>query len=287
MHAYPLLLVLIGAVCHALWNYFAKRAVGGRHFVWLYGLVSSLLVLPLISFWGDASGLGISLLLVAAASGVVHIFYAISLQHGYRSADLSVVYPVARGTGPLFAVLGAIHFLHEQPSWVGWVGILAILSGVLYMGGARNPAALFRQPHLLKGVYWGGITGGFIALYTLLDAWAVKVLERHPIAFYSISLWVRTCLLAPFVIRDLPTLKFQWQKHGRYIIAVGLLSPLAYLLTLYAMTMAPVSYVAPAREISMLFGVLFATHLLAEKEAPARLWGTLCIALGVIMLGIA
>lgn len=292
MNGNALALVFLGALCHALWNYFAKRASGGRPFVWLYGLISSILALPLVFFWPlasvhDSTSTWFPLIAMALASGIVHIFYALSLQQGYQSADLSVVYPIARGTGPLFAVFGAVQFLHEHPSNVGWLGISVILVGILCIAGANNLLRARNDSRLLKGIYWGIVTGLFIAVYTLLDAWAVKILSLHPLAFYSISLWFRTLLLAPFVLQDRPTLKRQWQTNRRHIIAVSILSPAAYLLTLYAMTMAPISYVAPVRELSMLFGTLFAAQLLAEENAKSRLLGTLCIALGVAILSVA
>ena len=296
MSLLALSLIIIGALCHASWNYFAKLASGGKTFVWLYGLISSILVLPLLLgtlFWADVNlqANAPALLFTALASAVLHILYSLSLQHGYQNADMSVIYPIARGAGPLFSVVGAVYLLSERPSAMGWLGVGLILLGILSISGIRN---LFKQHNiagynkrLKTGICWGIITGLFIASYTLLDGWVVKIMALNIIIFYATCLWIRTFMLAPFVLKDIPLLKQQWQTNRKYILLVGLLSPAAYLLTLHAMAIAPLSYIAPARELSMLFGALLATQLLHEKNAKSRLPGTLCIALGVAALSFA
>lgn len=292
MNGYALGLVLAGALMHALWNYFAKLASGGRPFVWLYGLISSVLSLlvvalaPGVSFQIPEGGWP-TLLLISGISAVLHILYSISLQVGYKSADLSIVYPVARGTGPLCAVVGAVCFLGEQPSAFGLVGILVIIFGIVVISGIKKISPHRSDGVLFKGVKWGFVTGFFIASYTILDGWAVKVLQMNPIVFYATSLWIRTLLLTPFVMNDVSVIKEQWKNHRVSVLAVGVLSPFAYVLTLYALTLAPLSYVAPAREVSMLFGMFFAARLLSEENVRARLIGAFCIACGIIILGVA
>ncbi|MGL4668622.1 MAG: EamA family transporter, partial [Saezia sp.] len=287
-----LLLIITGAICHALWNYFAKLASGGKPFVWLYGLTSAVLLLPLL-LWAllftdiDVSSNWPLLLFTALASAVLHIFYSLSLQHAYQNADMSVVYPIARGAGPLFAIIGAIFLLSERPSIIGWLGVGMIFMGILSISGIRRLLRKHDDARLKKGIHWGIITGLFIASYTLLDGWVVKIITLNIIMFYTTTLWIRTFMLAPFVLNDMPALKQQWKANRRYILLVGVLSPTAYLLTLYAMTMAPLSYVAPARELSMLFGAFIASYLLKEKGAKSRLLATLCIALGVGLLSFA
>lgn len=285
-------LVITGALCHASWNYFAKLASGGKAFVWLYGLVSSFLVLPMLVGMFLLTEVNIQinwppLLITALASGVLHILYSLSLQQGYQSSDMSVVYPIARGAGPLFSVIGAVCLLNERPSVIGWVGVAIIFIGILSVSGVRRLLRKHNDPRLIKGVYWGIITGLFIASYTLLDGWVVKIIGLNVLLFYSCCLWLRTFMLAPFVLRDMQALKHQWEINWKYVLLVGILSPAAYLLTLYAMTLAPLSYVAPARELAMLFGALLAVGFLHEKDAKSRLLGTLCIALGVGLLSFA
>jgi drug/metabolite transporter (DMT)-like permease len=285
MNSAALSLVVAGALLHALWNLFAKKASGGLPFVWLFGIVSLVAALPfgLTSWYANSHQLTVQAWAAIAGSALVHVAYSLVLQKGYRESDFSIVYPLARGTGPLFAVFGAIVVLGEAPSLLGWLGILAVLTGILLISGT---AQLFSapSPKVRAGLLWGTVTGISIAAYTVIDGWAVKALGISPVLYYVLGLTLRTIILAPQALRDLQGIRFQWRVNRRYIIAVGILSPLAYTLVLFAMTMAPLSYVAPIRELSMLLGVLFGAKLLRESFVPSRVIGTACMVAGVLML---
>lgn len=285
MNSAALNLVIFGALLHALWNLFAKKASGGLPFVWLFGVVSLVVALPfgLFSWFSNAQQLTAQAWIAIVGSALVHVAYSLVLQKGYRESDFSVVYPLARGTGPLFAVIGAIVVLGEAPSLLGWVGIFAILAGILLISGTTQRLAT-SSSKVRSGLTWGTLTGLSIAAYTLIDGWAVKVLGISPVLYYLIGLALRTAILALQALRNPPGLLSQWRVNARYIVAVGVLSPLAYTLVLFAMTMAPLSYVAPVRELSMLVGVLFGAKLLRESFIPSRVIGTACMVAGVIAL---
>lgn len=279
--------MITGALLHAAWNLCAKRAAGGLHFVWLFGLVSVAASLPFgVHAWlRETNPLEPVAWAAILASALVHVGYSLVLQAGYRASDFSIVYPVARGTGPLFAVLGAVLLLGESPSIEGWAGIAAIVLGiVLIASGARARPA---PAHVLAGVFWGILTGIFIAAYTVVDAWAVGRLGVSPVLYYSIGLAIRSVVLAPPALRDRAMLRDQWRRHRGYIMAVGLLSPLAYVLVLFAMSRAPLSYVAPARELSMMLGVIIGGVLLKEALGPAKLLGAGLMVAGVVLLAVA
>lgn len=281
-------LVVAGALLHALWNLCAKKASGGLPFVWLFGIVSLTVSLPfgLSSWYVNAQQLTVQSWAAIAGSALVHVAYSLVLQKGYRASDFSVVYPLARGTGPLFAVFGAIVVLGEAPSLLGWLGIRSVLTGILLISGMAK-AFFVPAPKERAGLLWGTVTGLFIAAYTVIDGWAVKALGIASVLYYVLGLALRTIVLMPQALRHPQGLRSQWQVNRRYIIAVGILSPLAYTLVLFAMTMAPLSYVAPIREISMLIGVLFGASLLRESFVPSRIVGTVCMLAGVIMLACA
>jgi hypothetical protein len=107
--------VLVAAVLHALWKVIAKRGVGSHHFVWLYSLASMLVWAPLVGYVLATAGPPRHALewLALVATGLLHLGYALALQSGYRSADLSIVYPIARGFGPLLSFAGAVLFLGD------------------------------------------------------------------------------------------------------------------------------------------------------------------------------
>ena len=286
MNATALTLVLAGATCHAIWNVVAKKAGGGLVFVWLFGLVSVVAAAP-VAFWAwDVFPQAFDrwMWFAALGSGLVHVVYSLVLQKAYRESDFAVVYPVARGTGPMLSVVAAIILLGEKPSLLGWFAIAAILSGVFVSAGAMNlfRGKVSRQRHL--GVLWGMTTGGFIAAYTVIDGWAIKSLGMAPILFYAVGLVFRTLLLTPFALHKKNNLLGQWREHQRAIIIVGLLSPTAYTLILLAIQTAQLSYVAPVREISMLIGTFIGASVLKEAVKPSQVIGATIMLFGVIGL---
>jgi drug/metabolite transporter (DMT)-like permease len=285
MNSAALSLVVAGALLHALWNLFAKKASGGLPFVWLFGIVSLVVALPfgLSSWYANSQQLTVQAWAAIVGSALVHIAYSLALQKGYRESDFSIVYPLARGTGPLFAVVGAIVVLGEVPSLLGWLGIFTVLTGIFLISGIDQ---VLSAPSLQvrAGLLWGTVTGISIAAYTVIDGWAVKSLGIAPVLYYVLCLTLRTIVLTPQALRDPQGIRTQWRMNRRHIVAVGVLSPLAYTLILFAMTMAPLSYVAPIRELSMLLGVLFGAKLLRESLVPSRVIGTACMVAGVVML---
>jgi len=162
-----LCLVLAAALCHAGWNLIVKKAGGGNHFVLIGSLLVSTLWLPVVMWFGveALAGWGLVEWGVLAASALVHVLYFRTLLHGYQVADLTVVYPVARGSGPLLSSLGAVLLLGESLSLTSGSGALAVVFGVFLIAGGP---ALWRQAHdparrdqVRRGVTWGLATGAF------------------------------------------------------------------------------------------------------------------------------
>lgn len=283
------MLVLSGAVLHATWNLSAKRASGGDNlaFVFLMSLVSTALALPFgVASWAlDPPPLGLLPWVAIVASGVVHAVYFLLLQHGYRHGDLSVVYPVARGTGPLFAVVAAVALLGERPGAAGAAGIAAILAGIVLVSGlVSSPRPGQRRS---TGAGWGTLTGLWIAAYTVIDAWAVTSLGLDPIVYFFLSLVVTAAVLAPFALRDPAAVRKEWCDSRRQVLMVGILSPVAFTLVLYAMRLAPLAYVAPLREVSMMVGVFYGAWLLHERVTAVRIAGVACMIAGTVALALA
>ncbi len=292
MSALPLCLVLAAALLHASWNLVAKQAGGGNHFVLLGALFVTVLWAPAAVWVGAAAvaRLGGLEWAVLASSALVHVLYFRALLHGYRVADLTVVYPVARGSGPLLTSLGAVALLGETLSLVSAAGAAAVVCGVFLIAGGPG---LWRRAHdaaqrerVRRGVLWGALTGSFIAGYSVIDGYAVKVLLLSPILVDYIGNLLRVPVLLPFALRDrrgfAQALRSQWKPA----LVVAALGPLSYVMVLYAVTMAPLSHVAPAREVSMLFAALLGGQLLGEGDRALRLVGAVAIALGVLGLAV-
>lgn len=285
-------LIILAGLIHAVWNIAAKKAGGDARFAFFTSALMMVFWAPLgwwlgrdaVPLWGAVEW-GFVL-----ASGLLHVAYYVILLRGYRKADLTVVYPLARGSAPLLSSLVAVVLLGEQISALGVLGIAGVVGGVFLIAGgpsllraAHDPAARAR---VHKGIAYGLLTGGFIASYTVVDGYAVKILLMSPILIDYMGNFVRVALLVPAVLRDVPTARTMWRAQWRFALLVAVISPVAYVLVLYAMREAPISHVAPAREVSMLFAALIGGHLLGEGDRVARVFGALCIAAGVTALAL-
>ena len=277
--------VLLAAGTHSTWNLFAKKAAGSRYFVWLYSIGSIVLYFPIIGWLvvTQRPHLGGIECLALTATAVLHTGYSLVLQAGYRASDLSLVYPIARGTGPLLSFVGATLLLGEQPTLLAGLGLVLIVAGILLVAG------LTREPHRAPraGIFFGLLTGTFIAAYTVNDGWAVKSLALSPFIIDFTGNLLRVIALAPLALRNLPEVKREAREYARPAMVVAVLGPLGYILVLFAMRLAPISHVAPARELSTLVGTYFGSRLLREKAVPARLVGAACIVVGVVSLAFA
>jgi drug/metabolite transporter (DMT)-like permease len=277
--------VLIAAAAHATWNLFAKKASRSRHFVWLYSVGSALLYLPVI-IWiciQQRPHFEPRHYLALAATSVLHLGYSLSLQAGYRTSDLSLVYPIARGFGPLLSFAGAVLLLGEQPTVLSAFGLVLIVAGILLVAG------LTREPHRAprKGIFFGLLTGLFIASYTLNDGWAVKVLALSPFIVDFTGNCLRILVLTPIAWRDKAAAMREAREYAVPAAVVSVLGPLGYILVLFAMRIAPISHIAPARELATLAGAYMGSRLLSERTTPERVIGAVCIVVGVVSLSFA
>lgn len=280
----PTALALIaGAACaHAAWNFFAKQARGGVVFVWLAGVVAAVCYAPAAALQlllGDKS-ISAAGLAFMAGSGCLHSVYFTTLQRGYAHGDLSVVYPLARGTGPALSVVAAVVILGERPGPVALVGAAIVVVAVLSLAGAGH-----RRPSR-AAVVFALVTGVTIAAYTLWDAHAVQDLAQPAIAYYWGSEVTRALILATPALHDRAGLRTALAHDRRAILAVGLLSPLAYILVLVALTLAPVAVVAPGREASIVIASLLGTHLLDEGDPARRVTAAVAILVGIACLAV-
>ncbi|MBS0504152.1 MAG: EamA family transporter [Proteobacteria bacterium] len=282
-------LVIIAAFTHAAWNLLAKRAAdAGIAFIFAYNLVACIAYAPW-ALWLIARGalpLGWPVLACIAASGLIHLAYSWCLQRGYQLADLSVVYPVARGTGPMLSAIGAFLILGERPTGFRIAGLIAVVVGIALIA-TDGRFRTFASPAARHGVRWGCGTGALIALYTVVDAFGVKALVIPPVVLDWCANTLRFVLLAPIVVRNRHAAIEAMRGRWPLAIAVGLLSPLGYILVLGALGLgAPLSIVAPAREMSMMIGALLGMALLKERTSAARLAGCGVMLCGVLLLGL-
>jgi drug/metabolite transporter (DMT)-like permease len=279
-------LVLSAAVAHATWNYLAKGAPKDLSFMTAFTLCALAIHLPIaiIAWIWVRPSLGWEALGFVAVSGALDLTYFIFLARGYAIGDLSLVYPLARGTGPALSVAGAVLLLGEDPSPLALAGSGIIVVGILFMAWSPGAAA-GRQ-------FWASIafalaTGICIAAYTLWDSEGVD--RVNPVIYNYLRECTRLLLLAPLtlatpVMRSAVRANFAGQRTAA--LGVGLLAPAAYLMVLAAYTLAPVSYVAPAREVSIVVGAVLGWRLLGEGDAFRRVGGAIAIVAGVFFLAL-
>jgi drug/metabolite transporter (DMT)-like permease len=278
-------LIAGAALAHATWNIAIKRAgTSGVGFIWSGVVVGAVVFAP----FGIASLLaeGVDLLRWlpwAVVSGALQVAYFLVLQRGYRLADVSIVYPLARGTGPALAVVLAIVILGERPSWLVLGGAAVVVAGVMIIGfaGGRGSAG-----HNRVGIRYGLIVGVLIAIFTLWDAAAVTVGQMPPVGLYWGSVVFQLMLLAAPAIRDWQGTLSTAKTHWIAVILFGVLGPLAYILVLMAVQIAPVSVIAPAREVSVVLVGLAGWLLFKEPHPVQRMIGAVVVLGGVALLAL-
>ena len=280
MSGQALALVLTAALLHAVWNLAAKRIDGadGVTFVWLYVVGSVAVWVPVAVVWVIVRHETPTWTwwYAAALTGAFHTVYQLVLQTGYERGDLNLVYPVARGTGPLLTFVVAVSLLGERPAPVSVAGVVAVLVGVLVI--ASGPAS-GRHPRL-SGILWGAATGAAIAAYTLWDDHSVNALAVPPVPYFALGLLLQLPGLT-LIRRGRGSVREVWRLTRGPVVVVAVLSPLAYLLVLRAMQLAPVSLVAPARETSIVIGALFGWWVLHEPHPARRAIGAVVVLAGI------
>ncbi len=285
-------LVVVAALLHALWNVVAKKAGGDARFSLLLTGFQVVLWSPLGLWlgWSVVPGWGMAEWAALVASAAANLVYFHTLLRGYAESDLTVVYPVARGTGPLLASLGALALLGESMGWLGGLGLLLVVAGIFFVAGGtsvwRKAHDVAQRRRVLAGVGWGAATGLCIATYTLIDGYAIKVLAMQPVLFAYFCNVARLPMHMPAALRDRPAFLEAARAQWKHALLIAVMAPLAYVLVLYALQLAPLSHVAPAREMSMLFAALLGGKLLGEGDRGLRIVGAVCIGLGVAGLAL-
>ena len=291
-------LILAAAVAHASWNLFGKQAAetGAAFFVWLLAASAGVLYLPVVIVTVIVTSPHLTGLnwLFLAGTGLLHGGYFLFLQLGYRMGDLSLAYPIGRGTGALLAALAGIVLLGERPTPIGYAGILAIVAGVVVIGLPQRKASQ-AQPQALRtigsaagaAIGFALTTGLFIGCYTIWDKYAVSNLHTEPVLQGYAGFPLMIAVFTPFVLRDRARLASVWRAFRPQVLGAAVLAPLAYMLVLVALSFTAVSAVAPAREVSVLFGVLLGRRLLGEGSLARRLAAATAIVAGIIAIAIA
>jgi drug/metabolite transporter (DMT)-like permease len=276
-----LLLVLCAALLHAGWNALTKRGGDPLAFLFCAGGLGAVLYLPGALFLLWARGLPFVALPFVVATVLLHAVYFFALGRAYRGGDLSVVYPIARGTGvALVPVLGLV-ILDERLSGLGMAGVALVVLGIFSLHHGSGA----RRALLAPGSGWALLTGVTIAGYSLVDKSGVARL--HPLAYIGLMEVGACLLLMPAMLARRAVLAREWRTNWRTIAAAAVMSPGGYLLVLFAFQLSKAAYVVAGREISIVFSALIGSLLLREGALGRRLAGAAMVAAGVACVALA
>lgn len=216
-----------------------------------------------------------------AASIVIHLGYYFALAEAYRRADMSQVYPVARGSAPLLTGLTSVWVLGEPVTLFGGIGIALLALGIVVMSmkSARDATHMDR-----KALLFAGLTAVTICGYTLSDGTGARV-SGDPHAYSAALFVVDGIVLTLFAL----TVKgWRWFRPMLNFkaagVAGGAMSCGAYSIAIWAMTVAPIPLVAAVRETSVLFGAVIAVVILKEPLRANRIAAALLIVAGLVMI---
>lgn len=289
MTAAALGLVLAAALIHATWNLALKRSARKLVVSWLGLPAGVLLASP--GLFLLPGGLGISSVGWACilATGLLHALYFLFLSEAYERGELSLVYPLARGAGPLVVAFLAPLLLGELLTPGGAAGIGLVVLGLFGMAGGPEPTGLgqgrllgqWRTPDVAMAL----LTGLTIAGYSLVDKVGVSLV--HPYVYQILMMGLAFLALTPYVLwRKRPSLA-ALQAEWRAIVVVGILSFAAYQLVLFALRLAKVAYVVAAREVSIVFGAALGAAFLGERHGARRLAAAAGIAAGTVLIALS
>ena len=282
-----LALILFSAFVHASWNYLLKKSGGGSGLITAASALSLAIYAPIVAAvaWTQSFQLQPVHFALMFGSGMVHTAYFLLLDRAYRSGgDLSIVYPLARATGPLLTIAVAVLLLGERPGTTALLG--AVLIGISALILTGNPFAS-RRAGARRAVGFALLTGCMIATYTVWDKASVATWLIPPLLYDWGCNAFRVCVLIPFTRHRAPGgIGRAWREKRGAVVAIALLSPLSYILVLTAMVFTPVSLVAPAREVSILFAALMGAHLLREGDIARRAVAALGMVLGIAGLAV-
>jgi drug/metabolite transporter (DMT)-like permease len=274
--SFALGLILLSAVVHAVVNVLTKRADDKYAMRLLIGVFSAVLVTPALFFLPLPHGFAVWMLV---ATAVVHAVYELLLVKSYESAAFSAVYPVARGSGPLFTTLGAVVLLHEHPAPLVLLGILFVCGGVIAIGISHRASE-----GAMTGLAYALGTGLTIGAYTLIDATGVRSVEQ-PLTYV---LWFFVahgfCVLVTAPGIRGRAVVIEARRQWRLGVLLAALSITTYGSAMLAYRYGATAQLAALRETSVLFGTALAMSFLGETMTFRRWLAALAIAGGAIML---
>ena len=283
------MLVLFSGVAHALWNLMLKRSGNQEVFVWWLQIAQVCIFAPLAIFLFATDNILYPGWWFVLGTSLIHMLYFVFLSRSYKHGDLSLVYPLARGTGPALAPILGIALLGEQVTLIASLGIVTVVVGIFtsYWWGKglviiQNPMRLIKDP----GTRYALLTGLTIASYTVWDKMGVQYV--NPLLYMYLLAAGTVSGLAPYMLgkHGVIAMKKELKMNLFPIIGSAILAFFAYAAVLSALEVSNVSYVSPSREVGIVFSVLLGALILKEPVTRGRVGGSAAILLGVFLIAL-
>jgi len=274
--------VLASGVIHSLWNFAAKKSSGNLAVNWLAQLVGIAVLLPFALIEDGFSAVSPIGVLCVAAAGVIQAFYFWLLSAAYRTGEISVVYPVARGLGIAGAAVVGVIFFSEVVTEIGGLGILVIAVGTLIIGVGqmRQRGASFAP------VIWAIAIGSSLVLGSFVDKTGVSA--APPVTYLCLVYIVSAVLSAPlFLWRYREGIHLTVHSQKRLVSVVGVGAVLSYLIVLHALRTGPLGYILAVREVAVVGGAVLGFVFLSEKIFFAKIVGIAAIVCGIVLIRIS
>ncbi len=273
------LLVLAAAVVHALWNLVAKKLSGNIGVFWVGLSLAAMLLAPLAMLAGtmpEPDGLPFML-----ATGALHAVYFSLLAFSYQHGEMSVVYPLARGTGVAGTALVAGTLIGERISLLGATGIGLVCGGILLIGLREIVSGSHPRSYVLAVLVGLTSTG-----YSIVDKLGVAHVD--PLVYVTGLAGFAAIFQAPYVLaRFRPQCLDAWANRKVQSLGIGLASMLTYLVILYAFQLSNASYVVAVREVSIVVVAILSVTVLKEVMTAQRIFAIALILAGVLLVKMA
>jgi drug/metabolite transporter (DMT)-like permease len=280
------LFMIVGAgALHAGWNALTKKSADQFAFCWVLTLATVIIFAIPTAVLLAYSGFDRAALPFMLVSGTLHIAYFALLATAYRTSELGLAYPVARGTGVMLIPFFGVLLFNEAPTFYAWLGIALLAFGLIWLHEGAFRSAYKHQGWRGVVSWWALGTGIVIATYSLVDSRGVKHLNPA-VYYYGANTIAFTGLSLVFLLRQQKErLQIVLQApKGPILAAIG--SFITYTVVLAAKKIAPVSYVGPMREVSIVFGVFIGARFLGERLTTSRIVGALLVLIGILTIKI-
>jgi len=287
-----ILLVLISALTHSLWNFFTKRGNFPVAFFFWVSLWGIIVYLPFFIGLGVSPSVfleaPIGLWWKVILSGIFEAIYFVCLIKAYQVGDLSLIYPISR-SAPLFTQIWAILLIGEVFSGMGFIGITLVMGGlfIISLKDFHLQPSKTAFSHLnIRAILLAFSAALASSIYSVIDKSAVEMI--HPIYYLWLINLSMSCFIGLYLLfyREI-SLRKVWNESKKEVLLVTLLQNFAYLLVLLAMTTSKVSYVVAFRQAGALFGALMGIILLKETQWKTRITGAFILTIGLVLIGLA